>query len=75
MRDFCELREVNGHSRRALVPVKEQWMSCVGVPSGAALHTIRQPTSATVSPNSPIGMGIHHRLGVVSEVVSSRYSV
>ena len=37
---FVVLREITGHSGRALVPEKGQWMSYVGVLSpGAALHT------------------------------------
>ena len=50
---FFVLREITGHSERALVPEKGQWMSYVGVLSpGAALHTTRRSTFATVSPNS-----------------------
>ena len=47
------LREITGHSVRALVPEEGQWMSYVRVLlPGAALQTTRRSTFATVSPNS-----------------------
>ena len=50
---FFVLREITGHSVRALVPEEGQWMSYVRVlPPGAALHTTRRSTFATLSPNS-----------------------
>ena len=48
---FFVLREITGHSGRALVPEKGQWMSYVGVlPPGGALRTTRRSMFATVSP-------------------------
>ena len=42
---FFVLRKITGHSGRALVPEKGQWMSYVGVLlPGAALHTTRRST-------------------------------
>ena len=71
---FFVLRDITGHSGRALVPEKGQWMSYVGVLSpGAALHTTRWSTFATVSPNNhtahrnvcpPYAWGLLSRLGV-----------
>ena len=59
-RFFCELREVNGHSGRALMPEKRQWLSCVGVLPCPTLHFTRQPMFATVSPNSHT---VHRHMG------------
>ena len=58
---FIVLREITQHSRRALVPEKGQWVSCVGVLSpGAALHTTRRSTLATYHRPQRAVLQCHH---------------
>ena len=67
---FFVLREITGHSGRALVPEKGQWMSYVEVlPPGAAHTTCIRPDSQCSrlflpTAVQPIGTYVHRRLGV-----------